>query len=151
MQFSDNSHDSTANDESLGKVLAKLVDLTLQVQHIRWNLPDDEALLRQQLDDFDALVRAGADEIALHMRQTGLTPDGRVEALQTDPGFPPLATGPFRPTEAVKEFIKRLATLAAEIRDTVAVVEQSDPDSALVLRSFSEELLTWTDTFKIPA
>src|SRR5665811_1362371 len=53
--------------------LVDLIDLALQIQHVRWNLFGEPAL-RTRLDDFDGLVRAGADTVAGGLRELGVPP-----------------------------------------------------------------------------
>ena len=149
------SHDSdvpttgVTNDHGLQRVLSGLVDLTLQVQHVRWNVDDDTEALRGQLDDFDALARAGCDEIAARMRAIGVPPDGRIATVYHDLKYEPLDQGPYDKANAIKAFTSRLARMATRMRQTIDDVDATDPESAVVLRSLSDELLTWTNNFEV--
>jgi DNA-binding ferritin-like protein len=133
----------------LQEVLTNLVGLTLHLQHVRWNLAANESGLRRQFDDFDALTRAGADEIAARLRQLGIAPDGRTELIVNSVSYPSLSTGPMDAQAAVSAFTTRLAQLASHIRESVSEIEVSDSTSAEVLRALSEELLNWTTEFEV--
>ncbi len=138
-----------AGVHGLQRVLGDLVDLTLQIQHVRWNIDDDAETLREQLDDFDALVRAGCDAIAARMRNLGVTPDGRINTVYQDLTYEPLDPGPYDKSTALKAFTSRLARMAKRMRQAIDTADDTDPESAVVLRSLSDELLTWTNSFEV--
>ena len=139
----------TAVGYRLQLTLVDLIDLTLQTQHLRWNLVGHDAL-RSQLDDFDALVRAGADEVAARMRSIGIAPDGRVSTAYQDLLFDPLPSGPIDPPQAIGTFTRRLAQFGARIRESQDVLGQIDSASAAILTSISEEISNWTDELTRP-
>jgi starvation-inducible DNA-binding protein len=145
---SENGSQSTGSHR-LQMVLIDLVDLTLQIQHVRWNLDDTAEGLREQLDDFDALVRAGSDAVAARLRALGIAPDGRIDTLRRNLVYPPIGAGPYDTGAAIRSFTSRLARLAARIREATETAIETEPGSAEVLDSLSEELHTWTTHFDI--
>ena len=126
--------------------LVDLVDLTLQIQHLRWNLIDEESL-RSQLDDFDALVRASSDTVATRLRELGLAPDGRISTAYLDQLFVPLPPGPIDAETAVTAFTHRLSQLGSRIRESMQVLERHDPESEQTLRVINAEISQWTERF----
>lgn len=140
---------SAEEDHRLQMVLNDLVDLTIQIQHVRWNIDDTADALRSQLDDFDALVRAGSDAVAARLRALGIAPDGRIDTLYRNLAYPPLSAGPYDTAAAIKSFSSRLARMASRIREAIETTTETDPDSAAVLRSLADELLTWTTNFEM--
>lgn len=128
-------------------VLTDLVALTLQVQHIRWNLTKEDDDLRAQFEDFDALARAGSDTLAARLRELGVSPDGRVNTAYHDLLFEPLPAEPFTGTDAVRAFSRRLAQLAVRLREGIEILEPTDPESHETLRVLSDEVVHWTNTF----
>lgn len=139
----------TAVGYRLQLTLVDLIDLTLQTQHLRWNLVG-QAELRNQLDEFDALVRAGADAIAARMRAIRIAPDGRIGTAYQDLLFEPLPAGPIDPPQAIGAFTRRLAQFGARIRESRDLLQQIDSPSAVILTSISEEIRHWTDEFTWP-
>lgn len=127
--------------------LIDLVDLTLQVQHLRWNLVEEEAL-RTQLDDFDALVRAGSDTVAERLRELGVAPDGRIAAAYLDQLFEPLPAGPIDAKSAVTALSHRLSQLGGRIRESLESLGEADPDSAQILQTLTAEISQWIERFK---
>lgn len=126
----------------LQAALSDVADLILQIQHLRWNL-SGEVKLRSQLDDFDALVRVGADSIARRLREMGVAPDGRVNTVHRDRPFDPLPAGPLDGGTVIEAFSRRLTQVTMRLQESVAVLEQSDPESHKVLQLLSEEILLW--------
>lgn len=145
----DDSATTVGGVHRLQRVLGDLVDLTLQIQHVRWNVDDDAETLREQLDDFDALVRAGCDAIAARLRTVGVSPDGRISTVYQDLTYKPLDPGPYDQPAAIKAFTSRLTQMAKRIREAISAADDTDPESAVVLRSLSDELLTWTNSFEV--
>jgi starvation-inducible DNA-binding protein len=139
----------TAVGYRLQLTLVDLIDLTLQTQHLRWNLVGHNEL-RTQLDEFDALVRAGADEVAARMRAIGTAPDGRIGTAYQDLLFDPLPSGPIEPNQAISAFIRRLAQFGARIHESLEALQQMDPRAADLLTSISEEVKRWTGEFTWP-
>ncbi len=146
---SDDRAAAAGDGHGLQRVLGDLVDLTLQIQHLRWNVDDDAETLREQLDDFDALVRAGCDAIAARMRTLGVAPDGRLNTVYQDLNYEPLGPGPYDKPTAIKAFTSRLARMAKRMHQVIDAADDTDPESAVVLRSLSDELLTWTNSFEV--
>lgn len=126
--------------------LIDLVDLTLQIQHLRWNLLDEESL-RNQLDDFDALVRASSDTVADRLRELGVAPDGRISTAYMDQLFAPLPPGPLDAKTAITAFTHRLSQLGHRIRESMQILEGSDPKSEQTLRAINTEISQWTERF----
>ncbi|MBT8203023.1 MAG: hypothetical protein HKN74_01650 [Acidimicrobiia bacterium] len=141
---------TTAGGYRLQLTLVDLIDLTLQTQHLRWNLPDDETALRSQLDDFDALVRAGSDTVAARLRELGVAPDGRIGTASLDLLFEPLPTGPLEAAAAVAAFTHRLTQFGDRLRESLDVVIGADPESAPVLEALDAEIVEWAASFGIP-
>lgn len=139
----------TAVGYRLQLTLVDLIDLTLQTQHLRWNLVGHNEL-RNQLDEFDALVRAGADEVATHLRAIGIAPDGRIGTAYQDLLFDPLPSGPIDPSHAMSAFTRRLAQFGARIHQSRDLLQQSDYQAAAILTSISDEIRNWTDNFTWP-
>lgn len=131
----------------LQTALSDVTDLTLQIQHLRWNLPQNEDALRADLDDFDALVRAGADSIARRMRELGVPPDGRVNTIYHDLTYEPLAAGPFDAATAIRTFSRRLTQLVHRLAESLAVLSEPDAESHKVLQTLSEEIHRWSEDF----
>jgi DNA-binding ferritin-like protein len=131
----------------LQALLVDLVDLTLQLQHVRWNLPIDAQDLRVKLDDFDALTRASADTVAQRMREMGVAADGRINTLYHDMLFDRLSSGPFDPQSAVGILSTHLAQLAGRLRESAEVLQEPDPASYKVVTAVSDELLAWSERF----
>jgi len=131
----------------LQTALSDVTDLTLQIQHLRWNLPQREDELRANLDDFDALVRAGADSIAQRMRDLGVPPDGRVNTIYHDLNYESLAAGPFDAATAIKAFSRRLTQLRNRLAESVSVLAEPDAESRKVLQTLSEEIHRWSEEF----
>lgn len=152
-QTGDNGSDDGVTTDGgahgLQRVLGDLVDLTLQIQHVRWNVDDGAETLRGQLDDFDALVRAGCDAIAARLRALGVSPDGRISTVYQDMTYKPLDRGPYDKLTAIEAFTSRLARMAKRMRQAIDAADDTDPESAVVLRSLSDELLTWTNSFEV--
>jgi starvation-inducible DNA-binding protein len=152
-QTGDNGSDDGVTTDGgahgLQRVLGDLVDLTLQIQHVRWNVDDGAETLRGQLDDFDALVRAGCDAIAARLRALGVSPDGRISTVYQDMTYKPLDRGLYDKLTAIRAFTSRLARMAKRMRQAIDAADDTDPESAVVLRSLSDELLTWTNSFEV--
>lgn len=127
--------------------LIDLIDLALQIQHLRWNLVD-EPTLRSQLDDLDGLVRTGSDAVAERLRQLGVAPDGTVAAVYQDLLFEPLPSGPFDARSAAKVFSPRLGQLDHRLRGSIAIIDDVDPDSAGLLERIAYEIATSTRHLK---
>lgn len=130
----------------LQMTLVDLIDLALQIQHVRWNLIG-EPELRAQLDDFDALVRAGADSVAARLRELGIAPDGRIGTAYLDLLFEPLPEGPLDPESAVLAFTHRLSQFGGRITESLEIIGSTDPDSGSILEALNVEILRWTETF----
>lgn len=131
----------------LQALLVDLVDLTLQLQHVRWNLPIEAQDLRVQFDDLDALTRASADTVAQRMREIGVAPDGRINTLYHDLLFDRMSSGPFEPKSAVHLLSTHLAQLAGRLRESAEVLQEPDPASYKVVTAVSDELLAWSVRF----
>lgn len=122
--------------------LTDLADLAIQVQHVRWNLgpgPEGQA----ELDDFEALCRAASDAIAGRMRRLGVPADGRVSTVHLDLLYDPLPLGQFDIDGARAVLTHRVAQMGARIRESIALLELGDPDSADLLRTISKEIAAW--------
>lgn len=130
--------------------LVDLIDLALQAQHLRWNVPDDRSDLRRQMDNFDALLRAASDNVAARLREIGVAPDGRIGTAFWDLLFEPLPAGPLEASAAVTAFIHRLTQFGDRLRESLDVVTGADPDSAGVLEALQTEIVTWTASFGFP-
>lgn len=128
--------------------LIDLIDLTLQIQHLRWNLGEEEAL-RIQLDDFDALARAASDTVAERLRQLGVAPDGRIGTAYLDQLFEPLPPGPLDAKTAVTAFSHRLSQFGDRIRESLETLEEADPDSAQILHILTAEISQWAEQFNM--
>ena len=130
--------------------LVDLIDLTLQIQHLRWNLVDEETL-RAKLDDFDALVRAGSDTVAGRLRELGVAPDGRISTAYQDLLFEPLPLGPLDAGSAVSAFSHRLTQFGYRVGETLQILEESDPDpeSARIVEALNEEVAEWAEEFTV--
>lgn len=126
--------------------LIDLVDLTLQIQHLRWNLIGAETL-RTQFDDFDALVRASSDAVAGRLRELGVAPDGRISTAFQDQLFDPLPPGPLNAKTAVTAFSRRLSQLGSRIRESLQALEGRDPESAQILYAITTQISQWTEQF----
>jgi len=129
----------------LQSTLADLADLTLQIQHLRWNLDDDDLALRSKLDDFDALVRASADAVASGLRALGVAPDGRVGTIYRDLLFDPLPPGPFSGPGAVGALARRLTQFGSRIRESIDVLTEADDESSRLLEAISVEFFAWAE------
>jgi DNA-binding ferritin-like protein len=127
----------------LQMALIDLIDLTLQIQHLRWNL-FDEPELRDQLDSLDALVRTGSDAVARRLNQLGIAPDGTVAAVYQDLLFEPLPSGPFDVQRATKAFAPRLDQLDHRLRGSVTIIDTLDPESAALLETIANEVSAWS-------
>jgi DNA-binding ferritin-like protein len=127
----------------LQMALIDLIDLALQIQHLRWNL-FDEPELRNQLDRLDALVRTGADAVARRLRQLGVAPDGTVAAVYQDLLFEPLPSGPFDAQSATTAFAPRLSQLDHRLRGSIAIIDDLDPQSANLLETIADDVSAWT-------
>jgi starvation-inducible DNA-binding protein len=127
----------------LQMTLIDLIDLTLQLQHLRWNL-FDEPELRDQLDDLDALVREGSDEVARRLWELGVAPDGTIGAVYQDLLFEPLASGPFNAQSATTAFVPRLSQMDQRLRGSIAVITDLDPKSAGLLLTIADDLAAWS-------
>jgi len=151
----DRSDDTDLEDQStvqiggyrLQMALSDVTDLTLQIQHLRWNLPERDDVLRADLDDFDALVRAGADAIAQRMRELGVAPDGRISTVYHDLTYEALSAGPFDSAAAIEAFSRRLVQLVHRLGESAAVLESPDPESHKVLNTLSAEIYRWSEDF----
>ncbi|HZJ48683.1 MAG TPA: hypothetical protein VFD97_06590 [Acidimicrobiia bacterium] len=130
--------------------LVDLIDLTLQIQHLRWNLVDEE-ILRTKLDHFDALVRAGSDTVAGRLRELGVAPDGRIGTAYQDLLFEPLPSGPLDARSAVTAFSSRLTQFGYRVGESLQILEESDPDpeSARILEALNEEIVGWAEEFTV--
>ncbi len=126
--------------------LIDLLDLTLQTQHLRWNLVESNEL-RDQLDDFDALARASADEVAARLRAIEVPPDGRIRTAYQDLLFEPLPAGPIGPAEAIEAFVHRLNQLGSRVQESRSVLRGADVESAELLDGISEAILAWANRF----
>ena len=129
----------------LQSTLADLADLTLQIQHLRWNLNDDDHALRSKLDDFDALVRASADTVAAGLRALGVAPDGRVGTIFQDLLFDPLPPGPFSGPGAIGALARRLTQFGSRIRESIDVLAEADEESGRLLQAVSVEFFAWAE------
>jgi starvation-inducible DNA-binding protein len=127
----------------LQMALIDLIDLALQIQHLRWNLVD-EPTLRSQLDDLDCLVRAGSDAVADRLRQVGVAPDGTVAAVYQDLLFEPLPAGPFDAHSASSAFAPRLNQMDSRLRGSITIVDSLDPQSAALLETITNDISAWT-------
>ena len=123
--------------------LIDLIDLALQIQHLRWNL-FDEPELRSQLDDLDALVRAGSDSVAQRLRDLGIAPDGTVAAVYQDLLFEPLPSGPFNAGSATTVFAPRLDQMDNRLRSSITIIDTLDPESADVLETIVNQVSAWS-------
>lgn len=128
----------------LQMTLIDLIDLTLQIQHLRWNL-FDEPELRRELGNLDALVRAGSDEVARRLRALGVAPDGTIGAVYQDLVFEPLPSGPFDEQSATKAFVPRLGQMGHRLTDSIAVITDLDPESADLLRRIADGIEAWSN------
>lgn len=151
--MSDAPHGASATEIGgyrLQLTLVDLIDLTLQTQHLRWNLVDEERL-RAKLDDFDALVRAGSDTVARRLRELGVAPDGRIGTAYQDLLFEPLPLGPLDAGTAVSAFSHRLTQFGYRVGETLQILEESeaDPESARILNALNEEIAGWAQEFTI--
>jgi DNA-binding ferritin-like protein len=151
--LSDAPHGASATEIGgyrLQLTLVDLIDLTLQTQHLRWNLVDEETL-RTKLDDFDALVRAGSDTVARRLRELGVAPDGRIGTAYQDLLFEPLPLGPLDGGTAVSAFSHRLTQFGYRVGETLQILEESDADqeSARILNALNEEIAVWAQEFTI--
>ena len=127
----------------LQMTLIDLMDLTLQIQHLRWNLLDEPGL-RDQLDGLDALVRSGSDAVAERLRRLGVAPDGTIDAVYQDLLFEPLPAGPFDAQSAPKVFAPRLDQLDHRLRGSIAIINELDPGSADILEAIADDISGWT-------
>jgi len=127
----------------LQMTLIDLIDLALQIQHLRWNL-FDEPELRSQLDELDELVRAGSDAVARRLRQLGIAPDGTVAAVYQDLLFEPLPSGPFSAQSATEAFAPRLDQMDHRLRGSITIIDELDPESAVILETIADEVSAWT-------
>ena len=127
----------------LQMTLIDLIDLALQIQHLRWNL-FDEPELRSQLDDLNDLVRTGSDAVARRLTQLGVAPDGTVAAVYQDLLFEPLPSGPFSAQSATEAFAPRLDQMENRLRGSITIIDDLDPQSADVLRTIADEASAWT-------
>ena len=127
----------------LQMTLIDLIDLALQIQHLRWNLVD-EPTLRGQLDDLDGLVRTGSDAVAERLRQLGVAPDGTVAAVYQDLLFEPLPPGPFDARSATRAFAPRLDQMDDRLRGSIAIIDELDAESADVLETIADDVSAWT-------
>ncbi len=128
--------------------LVDLIDLALQMQHVRWNLFGEPAL-RAQLDDFDALVRAGADTVAGGLRELGVPPDGRIGTAYHDLLFQPVPSGPLDAQSAVVALSHRLNQFGGRISESLDIIGPTDPGSRSILETLNAEILRWTETFSV--
>lgn len=142
----DRSSATTIAGYRLQMTLVDLVDLTMQAQHVRWNLADD-GMVRSALDDFDTLARSAADRVAARLRSLGVAPDGRIGTAYQDLLFEALPGGPMVASEAVTTFGRRLTQFGARLADSITIVERADPPSADVLESIQGEVAGWAETF----
>lgn len=140
--------DVAAAGSRLQLTLIDLADLAIQVQHVRWNLRGGHDL-RNRFDDFEALCRAGADAIAERMRHIGVAPDGRVGTSYHDLLFDPLPIGPLDAEEGTAALVHRVAQMGDRVRQSLAITEKADPDSASVLRAVSDEIAVWPENGRL--
>jgi starvation-inducible DNA-binding protein len=127
----------------LQMTLIDLIDLTLQIQHLRWNL-FDESELRTQLTDLDVLVRAGSDAVAQRLSDLGVAPDGTVAAVYQDLLFEPLPSGPFDAQSAAKAFAPRLSQLNHRLEGSVAILADLETVSADILTAIANDVAAWS-------
>lgn len=132
----------------LQTTLVDLIDLALQIQHVRWNLRNEEEL-RARLDDFDALVRAGADAVAGRLRELGVAPDGRIGTAYQDLLFEPLPVGPLDRESAVVAFTHRLSQFGGRLVQSLEIIGSADPDSSSILEALNTEIMHWTESFGV--
>jgi starvation-inducible DNA-binding protein len=126
--------------------LVDLIDLTLQAQHVRWNLTGADDL-RSKLDAFDALSRAGADAVADRLRRLGVAPDGRIGTAYQDLLFEPLPDGPLEAGSAVAAFTHRLTQFGSRLVESLDILEPVDPESARILAALNQEIADWAEGF----
>ena len=127
----------------LQMTLIDLIDLTLQIQHLRWNL-FDEPELRTQLTDLDALVRAGSEAVAQRLSDLGVAPDGTVGAVYRDLLFEPLPSGPFDAQSAANAFGPRLSQLDHRLEGSVPILVDLDSVSADILTTIANDVAAWS-------
>lgn len=147
LPVNDRSSATTIAGYRLQMTLVDLVDLTMQAQHVRWNVENDESV-RAALDDFDALARAAADTVAARLRMLGIAPDGRVGTAYQDLLFEPLQGGPIAAGEAVATFGRRLTQFGARLADSIMIVGRADQTTADLLEVIQAEVATWTESFE---
>ena len=131
----------------LQMTLIDLIDLTLQIQHLRWNLVG-EPELRSQLNALDILVRASSDAVAQRLTQIGVAPDGTVAAVYQDLLFDPLPIGPFDAPRATKAFAPRLEQMDHRLRGSITIIDDLDAESASLLESIADDIAAWTRHLK---
>jgi starvation-inducible DNA-binding protein len=148
MSESDAAATTEVGGYRLQLTLVDLIDLTLQTQHVRWNLVDEESL-RMQLNDFDALVRAGSDAVAGRLRELGVPPDGRIGTAYQDLLFEPLPPGPLDASRALTAFSHRLTQFGSRMSESMQILERSDPESHGVLLALHGEITQWTDRLAV--
>jgi starvation-inducible DNA-binding protein len=127
----------------LQMTLIDLIDLTLQIQHLRWNL-FDEPELRTQLTDLDALVRAGSEAVAQRLSDLGVAPDGTVGAVYRDLLFEPLPSGPFDAQSAANAFAPRLSQLDHRLEGSVAILADLDSVSVDIITTIANDVAAWS-------
>ena len=108
-------------------LLASLLDLTLSVQHARWNcygagFRDLYAHLLEVTDE----VRSMTDTIAEHSVASGVSPDGRSRSIVARSALPPLSPGPILVDVAIAEVAAAIDQLLDQGRRDLAAIRASD-------------------------
>ncbi|MCA9189281.1 MAG: DNA starvation/stationary phase protection protein [Pirellulaceae bacterium] len=126
---------------SLQTCLTTLIDLSLQLKQLHWNVLGDRFLsFHTQLDKIIDTSRAGADEVAERIAALGVTADGRAMTIADESRLEALTAGRQSVDESVTAAADRLLVATQCLRDSMDKIGNVDKVSEDILIEFCRAL-----------
>ncbi|QKJ20195.1 Dps family protein [Microbacterium hominis] len=132
---------SKALSESLQRVLADLIELSLQGKQAHWNVVGRNFRdTHLQLDEIIDASRSLSDVVAERMRALHALPDGRSDTVAETTSLPEFPHGEIDTDEVVDLVTERLEAVIATCRAVHDDVDEEDPTSADILHEVLAQL-----------
>ena len=126
---------------ALQKVLADLVDLSLQLKQAHWNVRGHNFRpLHLQLDEIVETARTASDDVAERLATLGTPPDGRLTTVSKETSLEAYPPEFISWQQTIGLVADRLMTVVNTVRSGIETTGKHDPVSEDLLIGISAEL-----------
>lgn len=125
----------------LQTALAQLLDLTLQLKQVHWNVQGPRfQSLHNQLDDIVLTCRNRSDEVAERIATLNIPARGGVQCLDCESALKPCPDGFLEVTVATELVVEQLFKVVSFLRNSIHVLGEHDPVSQDLMIGVASEL-----------